>query len=225
MDKKCAKCKSIKDVSEFNKLKRASDGLNYRCKECCNEYYNSIYPKIKDNKIQLSKLRYSIHKTKILEQSKERYDSDKKRIYNKTYNTINRLKINISKNEYEKLRCANDPNYRLIKTMRKNVYRVLKNKKDRTFSTLGYTKDNLIEWLGGYPGINDAIDHKVPVSWFVNDTPISIISHYKNLQILSKSDNSKKSNSYADIIDYDFYEISIDYIKDEYKTKIFHYGK
>jgi hypothetical protein len=34
--KKCSKCGIEKGLSEFNNLKSSSDGLNYRCRECCN---------------------------------------------------------------------------------------------------------------------------------------------------------------------------------------------
>jgi len=225
MEKKCAKCGIIKKISEYSKLSRSSDGFHYRCKSCCNEYYKSLYPKIRERKIDSAKSRYSLNKESIIQKAKSRYDSNKKRIYNKQYNVANRLKINSYKNQYEKKKVLNDPNYRLIKIMRKSLYRLVKNKKEPTFSIVGYSKETLIKWLGRCPNLNEAIDHKIPVSWFLNDAPISIISHYKNLQILDKSDNSKKSNSYSDIIDFDFYEMAINYIKEKYKPKVKHYGK
>ena len=36
--KTCFTCKKEKDETEFSKLSRAKDGLNYRCKSCVREY-------------------------------------------------------------------------------------------------------------------------------------------------------------------------------------------
>lgn len=50
--KKCTKCGRELPLSEFNKCSINTDGLQYRCKECCNkesmEYY---YKKSKMNKV------------------------------------------------------------------------------------------------------------------------------------------------------------------------------
>lgn len=223
MIKTCTKCNIEKPTSEFNKLSRSSDGLHSRCKECCRNYYNSLYPKIKENKIQLSKQRYKLKRDEILLYSKQRYDSQKKKEYNKIYNTANRLTLNKKKNEYEKQRIKHDPNYRLIKIMRKMVYRLIASKKDPTFVVLGYSKEQLIKWLGGVPKNNEAIDHRIPVSWFNPNTPISIISDYRNLQILDKKTNSEKSNLYSHPVQKEYYEIAINYIKNNQKPKIKYY--
>jgi hypothetical protein len=223
MSKICAKCKLKKDLSEFSKLSRASDGLNYRCKVCCSEYYNSLYDKIKIKKSENQKIYYQKNKDKIIEKIKLRYDSNKKKIYNKIYNKLNKDSINHNKNIYEINRVKNDPHYRLIKIMRKMVHRILNNKKDSTFKLLGYNKNDLLNELGRCPNKDEHIDHKIPVSWFIKETPIYIISHFKNLQIISKEQNFKKLNTYSDLVDYEFYLIAINYIKENYKNKVKHY--
>ncbi len=45
IEKKCSKCKEIKNVSEFSKDKYIKDGYTCRCKKCRNEHYNSYYEK------------------------------------------------------------------------------------------------------------------------------------------------------------------------------------
>ena len=224
MGKKCVKCGVVKTKESFSKLSRASDGLNYRCKECCSEYYKSIYPNFRDKKLKKAKIRYKTKRCEILKQQKSKYDAEKKKDYNKKYNELNKLIINKRKNEYENKRIVNDPNYRLIKNMRKIVYRSLNNKKDSTFSILGYNSETLIKWLGRPLEMDESIDHKIPVSWFKPNSPIHVISHYKNLQILTKSENSKKSNTYADCVDLEFFKIAINHIKDKYKSKVY-YGE
>jgi hypothetical protein len=224
MKKICAKCKIEKDYSEYSKLSRASDGLNYRCKVCCSEYYSTIYNRIKDKKILYQKERYLLKRDDILIKQKIRYNSEEKKKYNRQYNLLNKDKINFKKNVYEKNRYANDLNYKLIKNMRKIVHRLVNNKKDSTFNILGYNQNTLLNYLGKYPNSNEHLDHKIPVSWFIVDAPINIVSHYKNLQILSKEENFKKSNNYSDIVDYDYYLLSITFIKPQFKTKIKHNG-
>jgi hypothetical protein len=220
MEKKCCKCGLTKPVSEFHVLSRASDGLNYRCKTCCNDYYKSLYPSFKEKKIKQSRKRYFTNKDKILDQRKNLYDPIKKKDYNRNYNLINKFNIKLRKNEYEKNRIKSDSEYRLIKIMRRMVYRLLKSKKDTTFFLLGYSKDTLINWLGRLPNSDECVDHRIPVSWFIKETPITIISNYQNLQILSKSENVKKSNSYCDPVTKDFYDLSFKYIKQDKKINI-----
>ena len=142
MEKKCAKCGVIKSLNEFNKLSRAKDGHHYRCKPCCNSYYKSLYPKIKDKKSVYAKKRYLTNRDDLLKKAKQRYDYEKKKEYNKKYNISNRLKLNDKKNQYEKNKVLINPEYRLIKLMRKLVYRTIKNKKvkDRLLARLTDSK-------------------------------------------------------------------------------------
>lgn len=226
MEKKCAKCKAIKGISEFNKLSRASDGLNYRCKDCCNNYYNSLYPKIKDKKIESSKVRYAQKKQIILEKVRASYDKNKKHSYNQSYYKLIKsdpIKLDKSRkrsNTYEKNRVLTDKNYKLIKTMRKLVYRTLKNKKNRTASLLGYSSCDLLNEIGRYPDKGESLDHKIPVSWFIDASPVNIISHLKNLHILNGTDNYRKNNLFSHPIDESYYLIALPYIKEEYKQKL-----
>lgn len=102
MNKICAKCKIDKPLSEYSKLSRASDGLNYRCKYCCNSYYNSIYQKIKTKKSERSKIYYKENKDSILVKMKKSYNPEKKSQYNKLYASLNAESIRKHKNTYEK---------------------------------------------------------------------------------------------------------------------------
>jgi hypothetical protein len=225
MNKICAKCKIDKPLSEYSKLSRASDGFNYRCKDCCNSYYNSIYKKIQQSKIKKSKNYYYANKQKVLANLKIKYNPIKKEAYNKIYNFLNKEAIRKNKNIYEKNRVLVDDNYRLIKTMRRMVRRTLANKKDSTFNILGYTKEELIIGLGGLPTKGDSVDHKIPVSWFIKNAPIHIVSSIQNLQIITRSENCKKSNKFSHSVDYSYYIKALEYIKNEYKSKITHNGK
>jgi hypothetical protein len=218
----CAKCKVLKPYSEFHKLIRASDGLNYRCKDCCNKYYNSIYTKIKEDKISKSKDYYLNNKEKIAERQKNHrinnIDLYKKK--KQQYNSLNKeQKLEYNK-KYVKQKRESDPYFRFICHVRKLCYRAFIKKDDTTNKLLGYNPKDLFNKLGRYPIKGEHIDHKIPVTWFIIETPIYIISHLDNLQILSQNDNVSKNNRYADPVLYSYYEKALPYIIDKYKDKI-----
>ena len=108
--------------------------------------------------------------------------------------------------------------------MRSLVYRILINKTKTTFEILGYDKNDLLKSLGRYPNQEESIDHKVPVSWFVEYTDIKLINHLENLQILSTKDNLIKSNTFAHKISKNYYELIKNKIKPKYLNKI-NYGE
>lgn len=154
--------------------------------------------------------------------SKEYYERTKKRksSYNKAYKVRNRDVLNIKANQREKLRVKTDDEYRLLKNMRKLIYRTCHNKTNRTEIMLGFGRDELIQALGRAPTRGESVDHRVPVSWFVTGTDTKIINHLSNLQILGRSQNSKKNNSYADIIDFKYYLLVRDFIQPKYQNKL-----
>ena len=63
MEKRCSKCKEVKPITEFTKDINRRDGYYPQCKQCRAEY---------------SRNKYLIHKERILLQSKEYYDNNKK---------------------------------------------------------------------------------------------------------------------------------------------------
>ncbi len=223
MEKLCKKCNSIKPIIEFGKLGRSGDGYNYQCKKCSNDYYNALYPKFKENKLKVCKIRYQNKRDEILIKSRERYDAEKQSIYSSWYRKNNRDKINAKFREYHKEHQTNDPQYRLARAMRKVIHLTLKSKKEDVYNLLGYNKSTLISWLGKEPLKGESIDHRIPISWFVINAPINIISDYRNLQILPLCENCKKGKKYADSIIKEYYDIALQYIKDEHKNKITYY--
>ena len=59
--KACTKCKIKKELSEFNKLKQAKDGLQYECKSCKKKYAKESIKSYNDKQINLGKCVY-LHK-------------------------------------------------------------------------------------------------------------------------------------------------------------------
>ena len=76
MDKVCTKCKVLKDYSAFGKCAKTYDGLNAWCREC----FSAQYYKNHEHNLLKSKRNYQKNK-------------DKKKIYDKQYNIINREKV------------------------------------------------------------------------------------------------------------------------------------
>ena len=115
---------------------------------------------------------------------------------------------------------AEDSIYRLRKNMRKLVYRLCANDGSRTSSILGYSYSELINSLGCVPDKDSHIDHKIPISWFVNHATIRMINDLRNLHVISAIDNTKKGNRYCHPICIDYYNECIDFIKPSKKGLI-----
>ena len=55
----CRSCGIEKPISEFYKKSSAKDGLDYRCKDCVNEKYNTTHPNVKHKEHHICKTGYS----------------------------------------------------------------------------------------------------------------------------------------------------------------------
>jgi len=221
--KKCNKCKEVKPFSDFGKEARAKNGYKPRCKKCIREYDISKYAEYKERKALAAKKRYYLKRDEILLWAKSRkIDKEAKRLYMVDYVKKNRAKLNAKANEREKKKVMENERHRLIKNMRKLVYRLVSGKNERTSDILGFTHEQLIMKLGRCPKVGESIDHKIPVSWFEKSAGVRMISDLENLQILSKSENSKKMNTFAHCVSAEYYNRIIHLIKPEYKNKVHH---
>lgn len=61
------------------------------------------------------------------------------------------------------------------------------------------------------------VDHIVPMSWFINETPPHIINDLRNLSVLTKKENQKKSNKFSGKVEEGYYNIVKQYLKEKYK--------
>ncbi len=208
--KKCNKCLLLLPLDRFGKESRAKNGYKPRCKKCINEYYNSLYKKselIKRNKSNTAKKYYEENKEEIIKKRSLYYLGNKNKI-------IERHK------KYLRIRKQNDPKIRTLSSFRTLVKRMIKNSASKTFDYLGYSFLDLIKTLGRIPNREENIDHKIPISWFIEGTEMKIIFHLENLQILSAMENRVKGNRYSHEISKLYYDLIIDKIKPNYKQKI-----
>ena len=213
MEKKCSKCLIIKDVIEFNKKIKSSDGYRSECKICQKEYYNKNKEKInlqnlkykKDNKEQLNLKRkeyYLSHKDEEKERNLKRYNKNKNEILEKQkiYNDNNRDKRNLLAKNYRN-KNPHIMGWRYI--LNNSLKRLGKIKEEHTIDLLGYSALELKNHLEslfteGMSWENYGewhIDHIIPVSKFEPDTPMNIVNALSNLQPLWGSDNIRKSDN------------------------------
>ena len=124
----------------------------------------------------------------------------------------NREHVRAYAREYERMKCATDPRYKISKRTRTVVYTCLKDanvsKYRSTFSILGYTIDELMEHLEslfteGMSWDNYGewhVDHKKPMSSFsfksVDDIEFKECWKLDNLQPLWGEDNLSKGSDY-----------------------------
>jgi hypothetical protein len=185
MEKKiCSKCKEEKEVCEFTKDSYNKDGYRCECKSCCKKRRDLTYYTFLDE-----------HREKSRDRQKKYYQKniDSIRVRNKKYET-NRLK--------------NDPEFRLIKNIRRRVLLFLQSnnitKNNKTFEIVGCTPQQLKEHIKsqfkddmswenyGYYGWH--IDHIIPLSSAKNEDELYKLCHYTNLQPLWASDNLSKGD-------------------------------
>jgi hypothetical protein len=189
--KTCNKCKIQKQLSEFYKDKKSPDGIDYRCKQCRADYF---------------------------QQNKSTY---RKRTTEWKKNNIERWRQQDSLRQ--KKRRQEKPHLRRWAVLLERTLRKLNQSKESTTQELlRYSAIDLKQHLD-IQGMNwgkDDIDHKVPMTWFIETTPPHIVNDLRNLQPLNSITNKNKSNSFSDEIEYNYYLLILNWIRSEYKTKL-----
>jgi hypothetical protein len=200
--KNCVACNTIKPINDFGKKAASKDGLDCYCCVCRKSYYNS-----------------KKYDRKEYQSSYKRVISNERKLYLKEYSLKNNYKY-----RYETIKVdkgINDTS--TIKRINNLVHRTLNYKDEKKLklskSYLGWTKYCFTEKFGVIPK-DYHIDHKIPVSWFLKNTPINIINSLDNLQLLHKDDNLKKSNKFCHSVSIEFFEIVKSYISEYYINQI-----
>ena len=152
-------------------------------------------------------------------ESYKKQDPEKRKLIKSKWRDKNRIRLREKHNNYIQERIKNDPIFRTDRKMRTLIYRLMKDKTEKTSSLLGYTSIDLINLLGSDISIKH-IDHKVPLSWFIDGTDVKIINSLDNLQLLTQSENVKKHNCYADPVSPEYYELIKNHIKLNYLNSL-----
>lgn len=195
--KNCKKCKKDKESCEFGKNKSAKDGFDHYCSICRKEY--------NENKKYNRKEYFRQYKRKDK-------NSSKRKKFLKTYMMIYRRN---NKSKFDLYR-RYDKIYSLLRI-------VLKYKKSKKLKST----EELLGWLKGdffsrFPDIPEKhhVDHKIPISWFLEESPVSIINNLENLHILPGNLNLSKGNRFCHPVSDQFYEVILPYIKPKYKESL-----
>ena len=195
--KKCTKCLLEKNLFQFPTAKQKKQ----ICKSCKSKYDREHYQKNKKRRLEQSH-KYNSLKTK----DKDWYKREC---------------------EYMKNRRKQNPHIFRWRDIFNNTLKQVKNNK-KSYSTskhMGYSSGEFKSHIENQfnkeqSWKNISIDHKVPITWFKETSPLYLVNHLENLQVLSLEENIAKSNYFASKISLDYKQKIITFIRDEYKNKI-----
>ena len=207
MEKQCSKCNEVKPISEFGKLSKSKDGLNYYCKVCgrqrCKNYYGNNIEKERERTKQkrLNNLEYSLNRSKkYYYENKESLKSLKKQWLDNNPNYYN---------DYYHSNKSN-PEFRFGILVRKHLKGVSNRQEFKEIW------DDVREVYDMYD-IPYHIDHMVPKSWFLVRTPKYLINHLDNLQVIDADYNLSKLNRWSDPVPSDYLDKIRPYIKKKFE--------
>jgi hypothetical protein len=89
-----------------------------------------------------------------------------------------------------------------------------KTKNSKTEELLGYTAKKLRDHLNNFNSDWDGmhIDHKIPVDWFDDNTPLHIINHLDNLWLVESKYNLEKQARWCNFPSKEYLEIAKQYL-------------
>ena len=207
MTKNCNKCRTDKELSEYNKKHDTKDGYRNICRECQKGSRNK----------EIDSINYKnwLEKNKVNRR-------DYMREYRRQNPTVKKDRVKQTKEEKrEKARLyfaeqRKNPLYRLRKNLQRNLInsfkRVNKIKNTKTQIVLGCSFDEFkthieslwVSWMtwenyGLYNGTENYgwdLDHIVPSSTAIDEEGVIALNHYTNLQPLCsyKNRNIKQDN-------------------------------
>ena len=198
----------VLSLTEFNKRKDTKDGLRNTCKVCKQAVNNQYYLKNKDkyiqynkdwvsknpNKVKINTKKFrAIHKDKLLTYRKA--NKELKRVYDNEYRKINKDRLK----EYSKLYVKN--NRDKLNAIARN-YQIKKMNALPIWASLGAIKEmytdcvsiNIAAKLAGCTE-KFVVDHIIPLQ----GKNVSGLHIHTNLQIITATENLKKSNKYEPI--------------------------
>jgi hypothetical protein len=229
-------CGLEKTKDEFYKgsslCKSCSKQLNNLRKEYRIIYRKDYYQKNKDYYKKKGEEYRDTNKEYFVEYRKNNKESINEKIREHYYNNVE--KINQKNREWiennlerhrehnrksaAKSRKNNPEKHRWRYILKETLKKLNKDKIDKTIVLLGYSPKELKLYLESLSSnwYEYEIDHKIPLTWFITETPVSLVNDFRNLQLLDKSKNSSKRNFYMDDVDENYYNEVKQYIKKEY---------
>jgi hypothetical protein len=172
--------------------------------------------KWKESKQKSDKKYYQNNKEIFHEQSKTWKENNTEHFYkiNKKWAKNNPEKVKEIQQRYRE----NNPHYKV-----RNLFHNLKKKnyKDLTKPEFIQIKKHIESQFKPHMNwINTEIDHKIPISWFIKETPTQLINDLRNLHPLLKEENGKKSATFCHPISFEYFNEIFPYIKEERIAKM-----
>lgn len=213
--KQCCTCKQLKPPTEFYKSSSSNDGIQRQCKLCKKKFEKP------DLIVERSK-RYrknNTDKCKAIEKAWRKKNPN----YSIEYYHTHKEPWLKRTADYRRTKYQNDPSYRIQQVLSTQIWYYLsgKGKENRTVNLLGYTIEDFIR-VCGVGEENQQIDHKIPITWFIDNTPIHIMWHLDNLQWLDSKQNKRKGNRYADPVLDSYLQIALPHIKENFVNFLKH---
>ena len=148
---------------------------------------------------------------------------EKEKIAHKKYYNSSKGMIMLKKAQ-DKWKSNNPHLHRWRSLLHSTLLKLNQPKNDTTHNLLKYTAIELNEHLLslGYNKDIQDIDHRIPTSWFRDDTPPHIVNHLSNLHPLNKKDNIIKGNRFAHPVEEAYYHEVFPFIKNMYKQRIYY---
>jgi len=191
--KNCKICNLTKELTEFN-LRKNRGTLDSYCKSCRSEYYKQKnYDRKnyqKNYKRQVTEERVAYVREFIKPRRKQYRSREQEKVPRRIYDLV-RIVLRYKQVKKTKTKCE----------------------------ILGWSKEDFIEKVGA-PDAHHDIDHKIPVSWFVKDTPVNVINSLDNLQLLPHLENISKRNRYCHPVNSSYYPLVCQYLKREYISRV-----
>jgi hypothetical protein len=228
----CGIEKSKDDFYKGSSLcKTCSKQVNKLRGEYLRKYCKEHYQKNKDYYKKKGEEYRNANKKYFIEYRKNNKESINKKIREHYYNNIEKINQKNKKwiennpdkhREYNRISAANSrknnpEKHRWRYLLKETLKKLNKGKINKTIVLLGYSPKELKIYLESLsPNWSDyEIDHKIPLTWFMSDTPVSLVNDFRNLQLLTKSKNSSKRNFYMDNVDTNYFNEVKQYIKKE----------
>jgi hypothetical protein len=211
--KQCCTCKELVSLDNFYKSSNSKDGLQRQCKKCKKAFEKpelmvARSKKYRNNNLEKSKDASKVWRINNPKYYTKYYDNNKKKWLERTAKyTANKYKT--------------DPLFRIQRILSVQLWSYLsgKDKNERTMQLIGYTAEELIIQLGERKSGFD-LDHKIPITWFKEDTPVKVVWHLDNLQWIDVKENRAKGNRSAHPVSENYLQLAIPHIKEEYLTFI-----
>ena len=212
MEKTCCKCKIVRPIIEFGKLKSSPDGQRYDCNVCRKSYRDSTkdHVKSKNQKYYLENKVTLLSKNTIYRQLNNEVINTQRKEYRSRPEVSAHIKRKTKeylpvRKEQIKQRRKCDLNFQLSEVMRSKLHKVLKSQSTSYTKVLGCDLTYLKQWIEFRFDDNMTwnnfgtlwhIDHILPINAFnfKDNLDKGICFHWTNLQPLTAFENQSKSD-------------------------------